>query len=169
MRSNPARLQELQRLAILETEPEVIYDDLARLLAKGLGVPITMVNFLDRNRDWFKACVGLPLRESPADTSFCAVFLERPELDTIVVEDTTLDPHFSTHPLVVGAPFIRFYAAARIVSHGQTVGTLCAYDTRPRTLDAKQLAQLQTLASAAIEMLARRRPVESGDSTSAQR
>lgn len=63
MRHDPSRLAELRRRLILDSSRERAYDDLARLLASSLEVPIAMVNLLDSERDWFKSCVGLPLTE----------------------------------------------------------------------------------------------------------
>lgn len=156
MRNDPDRLTELKRHAILDSSREQAYDDLATLLASHLDVPITMVNILDAERDWFKSAVGLTHTESPAATSFCEAFFDS-AADLIVVEDTRADARFAAHPLVVGAPFIRFYAAARLTVAKQTLGTLCAYDTRPRTISPAQLDTVRALAHAAIEMI-RQRP-----------
>ncbi|MBC7379326.1 MAG: GAF domain-containing protein [Burkholderiaceae bacterium] len=155
MRKNPARLQQLQQLAILDTAAERVYDDLTRLLQESLAVPISMVNLLDAERDWFKSCVGFPAAESTAETSFCEVFFST-ATDLVVVEDTTLDPRFSLHPLVAGPPHIRFYAAARLTVNGQTVGTLCAYDVQPHQVTQAQLADLQALANSAMQLMAAR-------------
>ena len=76
--------------------------------------------------------------------------------DLIVVEDTTLDPRFATHPFVAGEPFIRFYAAARLVVRGQTVGTLCAYGVEPKKVAPAQVEQLQAMAGAVTALLAQR-------------
>lgn len=155
MRLDPERLATLRQCMVLDTGPERIYDDLVRLLAAGLDVPIAMVNLLDGQRDWFKAVVGLPLQQSPAETSFCETFFHTAQ-DLIVVEDTTLDARFAQHPLVLGAPHIRFYAAARLQVQRQTVGTVCVYDMRPRQMATDQLQQLQALAAAAATRLAER-------------
>lgn len=155
MRKNAPRLAELRRHLILDSSPERAYDDLTRLLASGLEVPIAILNMLDDERDWFKSCVGLPLTESPASSSFCEAFF-RTTADLIVVEDTLLDPQFSSHPMVTGAPFVRFYAAARLSSRGLTLGTLCAYDLRPRKITAQQIQHLQFLSTAAIELIEQR-------------
>ncbi len=154
-RSDPDRLAQLQRLLVLDTRPEADFDKLTAYLASQLGVPITMVNLLDENRDWFKSCVGLPMSESPAELSFCQKMLES-DAALILVEDTTLDARYADHPFVTGAPFIRFYAAARLRVAGQTVGTLCAYDMQPRQLKVEQVEALQLMASAAVELLAKR-------------
>lgn len=155
MRKNPARLAELRRSLILDSSAEKAYDDIARLLASSLDVPIAIVNFLDDERDWFKACIGFPVNESPASTSFCETFFHTPD-DVIVVEDTRESPLFSNHPMVTAQPFVRFYAAARLTLDGHTLGTLCAYDMKPHKVSAEQIKQLQTLTLAVVELLEKR-------------
>ena len=155
VRNTPERLAELKRLLILDSSAENAYDDIARLLSTSLEVPISIVNMLDEDRDWFKSCVGLPLTESAAETSFCEAFFNTVE-NLIVVEDATENPLFAAHPLVTGEPFIRFYAAARLSIRGHTVGTLCAYDLKPHKISVEQIQQLQALALAVMELLDKR-------------
>lgn len=155
MRQDPKRLQILKGLAILDTAPEVVYDDITRTLAHTFQVPIAMVNLLDSHRDWFKSCIGLPFGESPSDTSFCEVFFDSAP-DIIIVENTLEHARFATHPLVTGAPFIRFYAAARLEVDGHTLGTLCVYDTEVKQVSASQVDMLKLLAGTVVEALGRR-------------
>lgn len=155
MRNDPSRLAQLRRFLILDSSAERAFDDITRLLSTHLEMPIAIVNFLDADRDWFKSCFGLPHTESPAVTSFCEAFFNTTD-DVIVVEDTTSDPRFAEHPLVVGAPFIRCYAAARLAIDGHTLGTLCAYDVQPRKISTDQVRQLQMLAGAAVELIRQR-------------
>lgn len=155
MRHNRERLEALRRLALLDTAAEVVYDDLSRTLAKAFDVPIAMVNLLDADRDWFKSCIGVSLAESPADTSFCEIFFHCDD-DLLVIPDTLADPRFADHPMVIGVPFIRFYASARLGFDGHTVGTLCIYDTRVKEVSAEQVETLRILRLAAMETLAKR-------------
>ena len=74
----------------------------------------------------------------------------------VVAPDTLLDARFASHPLVVGPPHIRFYAAARLQVSGHTVGTLCAYDTCVKQVSHEQIEALKALSNAAMELLARR-------------
>ena len=152
MRKNPSRLAELRRQLIVDTSIEKAYDDITKLLSKRLDVPIAMINFMDIDRDWFKSRIGSQLTESPVDTSFCESFFNSSK-DVIVVADTLQSEQLRQHPLVTGEPHIRFYAAARLVVNGQTLGTLCAYDTRPRHLLAEQIDQLKALSLAVLELL----------------
>lgn len=155
MRHDSKRLAQLRRHLILDSAAEHAYDEIARVLATSLEVPITLINFMDDTRDWFKSAVGLTRGESRVDTSFCEEFFRSPD-DLIVVNDTRLDDRFAKHPLVVGEPFIRFYASARITSAGQTLGTLCAYDIKPRKISVEQISTLQTLATAVMELVHQR-------------
>lgn len=155
MRHDPSRLAELRRRLILDSSRERAYDDLTRLLSSSLEVPIALVNFLDSERDWFKSCIGFPVNESPVSASFCEAFFTTSQ-DVIVVQDTLQDPRFATHPLVVNAPFVRFYAATRLTSDGHTLGTLCAYDLQPRKISTTQITQMRTLATAAMELISQR-------------
>ena len=157
MRKNLQRLEELRRCLVLESSAEQAYDDITRLLATSLGVPMVMVSLLDEDRDWFKSAIGTPLQASPASTSFCEAFFHSGH-DVIMAEDTRLDPRFADHPFVCGTPHIRFYAAARLAVNGQTVGTLCAYDYQPRHIPAEQITQLKSLAESAMDLLRRRLP-----------
>ena len=110
---------------------------------------------LDEERDWFKSCFGVQQTQSPAVTSFCEMFFTS-HSNLIVVNDTLLDERLAHHALVIGRPFIRFYAAARLVVRGQTVGTLCAYDVEPREITPDQVQHLQHMAAAVVEFLRQR-------------
>ena len=155
MRKDPDRLAELRRQLILDTSIEKAYDDITRLLSSSLDVPIAMVNFMDADRDWFKSRVGFSLTELPVDTSFCESFFTSSK-DTIVVPDTLQSEQLRHHPLVTGEPHVRFYAAARLVVNGETLGTLCAYDTRPRQLLPEQIEHLRALTLAVLELVENR-------------
>lgn len=140
------RLRHLADLAILDTPPEAQFDRIVRLAKKMFDVPIALISLVDANRQWFKACIGLPVRETGRDVSFCghAILGE----DTFVIEDTRADPRFADNPLVTGAPFIRFYAGQPLrVAGGHKIGTLCVIDTAPRRFSVEDRAALRDLAA----------------------
>lgn len=64
------RLGALARYAILDTSPEQAFDDVAKLAAALCDTPIALVSLVDRDRQWFKAVVGLDLTETPRAISF---------------------------------------------------------------------------------------------------
>ena len=150
------RLERLRRYLILDSAPETAYDDITRAAKSLLDAPVVAVNFLDSDRDWFKSKIGTDLQESPRATSFCMQMLLRSD-GVLVSEDLTHDERFSAHPLVVGPPYFRFYAAAPIKTpDGLVMGTVCAYDFQPHKVAESQIRTLAELASAVTVLLEKR-------------
>lgn len=149
------RLAAVQRAAILDSAPEAALDKVVQLAALGLAAPIALVTVLDAERQWFKARVGLDLRETPRSWAFCNYTL----MGSGVCELSNLDrdPRFAANPAVAGAPHFRYYAGAPLVDdQGFALGSLCVIDTRPRSLDPGQLQILTGLAALASAEIARR-------------
>lgn len=102
------------------------------MAAQLFQVPIAAISLVDETRQWFKAQTGLGARETPREWSFCSVAIEQAD-SVFVVSQPEADPRFQNNPLVTGAPFIRFYAGAKLVdSRGFHLGALCIIDTRER-------------------------------------
>ncbi len=139
------RLELLRALQILDTDPEPVFDRPTRLLARALGLPITLISLIDEHRQWFKSRVGLAVSETPRDQAFCVHTIVQSE--PLVVPNACEDERFAQNPLVVGAPHIRAYAGVPIRSQGGlALGTLCAIDTQPRTFSSTELQILQDMA-----------------------
>lgn len=147
-----ARLAALDELGVLDTAPEERFDRIARAAAEALDVPIALVSLIDRNRQWFKSCIGLAARETPRDMAFCAHAILNE--DPLIVPDTLLDSRFAENPLVLGELRIRFYAGYPLrLPSGHAMGTLCMIDTRPRQLDDNQMEILRSFAAEVEEEL----------------
>jgi len=144
-----ARVAALDRYAILDTEPEQAFDDLVVLAAYVCQVPIAMLSLVDDHRQWFKSKVGVEIRETPRDISFCAHAIEQREL--FIVPDTRNDARFRENPMVLGEPHIRFYAGAPLINEeGFALGTLCVIDRQPRELEEAQKEALKSLSRLAL-------------------
>ncbi len=148
------RLRALKRLDILDSEPEEAFDRVARLAARAFSVPIVLVSLVDEDRQWFKSHHGLAACETPRSVSFCAHAVLSKRM--LVVEDSHDDERFFDNPLVVGAPYIRFYAGSPLrLADGQVIGTLCLIDTKPRSFeadDAQALAEYAELIERELEV-----------------
>lgn len=150
------RLQVLWQHDVLDTAPEGVFDDLAELAAILCDAPVALVSLVDENRQWFKARVGLKVRETPRGISFCAHAIMQKDL--FIVPDATKDARFRNSPLVKSGPRFRFYAGAPLTtSDGYTLGTLCINDTVPRELTKSQQAGLRILARQIVHHLELRR------------
>ena len=145
-RDEAVRLAALHELGMLDTLPEPAYDDVVLLAAQICGTPISLVSLVDHDRQWFKARVGLEVDQTHRHLAFCAHAIVADE-PVFIVEDAAKDARFRDNPLVTGAPHIRFYAGAPVLTAlGQALGTVCVIDSEPRTLDASQVCALQALA-----------------------
>lgn len=157
-RDEAGRLAALHGYAVLDTEREPAFDDLCDLAARICETPIAVINLIDADRQWFKAEVGLGVRETPLETSFCRHALL--ETDRLVVPDATKDDRFQCNPLVTGQPGLRFYAGVLLRSpDGFALGTLCVLDTqaRPEGLNDLQMRTLEVLARQVTSLMELRR------------
>jgi len=154
--NEPQRLEALARYEILDTLPESEYDDLTALAAAICQAPISLVSFVDDDRQWFKSHHGLEALQTPREQSFCAHTLES---DVVFeVPDTRQNPLFQNNELVTGAPKIRFYAGAPLItSDNFHLGTLCVIDHQPRQLTDEQKRALEALARQVVTQLELRR------------
>lgn len=53
------RALSLEHLRVLDSAPEQDFDDIVMLASIWCEVPVALVSLVDRERQWFKACVGL--------------------------------------------------------------------------------------------------------------
>lgn len=139
------RLRALLRYRILDTLPEVAFDDITHLAAQICQTPVALISLLDSHRQWYKSHYGTSITESPRETSLCTHALMTPR-ETMIVPDTTQDPRFSDRDYVTGPFPVRFYAGAPLVtSTGYAIGTLCVIDREPRKLTLGQVDALERL------------------------
>lgn len=139
-----SEVSQISRIADLPSRDDL--QEIVEIAAQICGAPISMVSILDAERQWFEASVGTHLRETRRDISFCAHAVLQEEL--FVVEDTLKDIRFAANPMVTGEPEMRFYAGMPLRSpDGESFGTLCVIDQKPRQLTETQTRALRVLAN----------------------
>ncbi len=140
------RLAALRRYAILDTPAEAAFDRITRLVSGIFRVPIATVTLVDAERQWFKSCVGLEVKETARNLAFCAHTVLKQEV--LIVPDARLDTRFCDNPLVTGAPHIRFYAGAPLITpDGFKLGTVGLIDTEPREFTPAEATMLADFAA----------------------
>ncbi|KAG6616225.1 GAF domain [Phytophthora cinnamomi] len=142
-KNEDARLAELARYRILDSEPDEKFDKLCRIACKEMKCPIAAVSFIDKQKQWFKANSGLTQRQIPRDVALCAHTIMHAKR-ALVVEDTSLDERFQHNPLVTRASAVRFYAGVPITTpSGFCIGSVFVFDVKSHhNVDAKILHKI---------------------------
>lgn len=150
------RLAAVQSYNLLDTLPEKDFDNITALTASICDVPISLVTLLDADRNFLKSHYGLSFNESPRNISFCGhAILE--DSSIFIIEDARKDPRFMDNPLVTDMNAI-FYAGVRLInSEGYPLGTLCVFDTKPRTLSKSQKNALISIAYQVVNLFEARK------------
>jgi GAF domain-containing protein len=133
------RLEATNRLGLLSKGPNPHIDALVKEAVEKIGVPISTLTVLDKSKEHYQSCVGLNETEGDRAVSFCGHALLAQDL--FIVPDCKKDPRFADNPMVIGSPFIRFYAGMAIYDYMTKlpVAVFCIKDKKPRELDVKEL------------------------------
>ncbi len=159
MQAPPIPANEKERLAnllhynILDTIDEKEFADLTVLASEICQTPISLISLVDEKRQWFKSRVGMIDTETAREYSFCAYAINQPN-ELFLVNDASKDVRFFDNPLVVGAPYIQFYAGMPLVSQeGYALGTICVLDNKPKDLTPTQKNALQAISNQISKIL----------------
>jgi diguanylate cyclase (GGDEF)-like protein/PAS domain S-box-containing protein len=148
------RLAAVRSFGILDTEAEAVFDGIARIAAHICNAPIALITFLDENRQWFKAAIGVDANETSRELSVCTHAILEDGL--FVVPDLKKDERFKNNPLVTSELNLSFYAGAPLnTKNALPLGTLCVLDhqARPQGLTEQQSEALKGLAQAVMSHL----------------
>ncbi len=143
-RHHPQRLAALHSYAVLDTPPDPVFDDIARIAAASCGTALARITFVDADRLWTAAAIGGDGPERSLDAELCIRTLCQP--GTLVLQDGT------------GVPGLALYAGVPLVTpDGWAIGTLSLLDPEPRGLTGPQVAILEGLARTLMSLLESRR------------
>jgi diguanylate cyclase (GGDEF)-like protein len=148
------RIARLLGFDILDTAKDALLDRLTKIASEITGTPVSLLTFIDRDRQWIKAKYGTEMEQSSREDSFCSHTILNKKDDPMIISDTEKDPRFATNPFVKGDPHIRFYAGIPLqAGDGLPIGSLCVIDTKPKTLTEEQIKELQSLAAVAMDYI----------------
>lgn len=153
------RLAALNTYHIFDTAEEKDFDALSSLAAAICQVPIALITFIDRDRQWFKSHHGTDMTENSRELSFCTHAIASGE-EFMMVPDASLDERFANNPVVTGPTKVAFYAGVPLVNEdGFALGTLCVIDQQVHDLSPEQIKALKTLAAQVVDKLELKRKV----------
>jgi hypothetical protein len=150
---DPGRLEALEATGLLDSDISPEFDRLARLAAHVLHAPVALVSLVDKDRQFFKSCLGLPEpwasnRGSPLTHSFCqhAVASREP----LLVSDAREHPVLR-HNLAIRDMGVIAYAGIPLIdTNAHALGTLCVIDSQPRHWTSQQIALLADIAASVV-------------------
>lgn len=154
------RVAALKSYHLLDTEPEIAYDEISELAAQICQCPIAVIGLIDETRDWNKSKYGLPADFSamPREMTICAATICGSDL--VLSPDLTKDERFRDNPTVTGEPNIRFYCGMPLINpEGYALGTLCVIDFQPHDLTFEQMEAIRRLSHQIVTQFELRRAV----------
>lgn len=135
--------------------PDPELDGYIHLAAIACQVPMVMLTLCDQEGEWCGAKLGVDGEDIPREGSLSAVVRARHEL--VNVEDAAASELIRHCTLVVGPPYIKFFAGIPVsVADGGMIGVLAVADTVPKALDSVQVEALRLLARQIAALLEQR-------------
>ena len=146
------RLEALAQYEILNTAPDPVLDDIARLAAQICNTPLAAISFVAADRIWLKSHIGLDVTEVQLGALPCEITILG---DTVYeVRDAREDPQFTPEGIIVNGLALRFYAGAPLTTpSGISIGALLVLDVPPRNLTPAQSNALSVLSRQVITRL----------------
>ena len=148
-----ARVAELGKYQVIEQPPRSGLVAVVEVAAQMAGMPMAAINLFTDIEEHPVVTHGYAAGVRARENSMCNVLPEdeRP----VVVPDASKDERFKNSPNVDGtAGAVRFYAAHPLITpQGVTIGALCVFDTKPRTMSGEQAHALGALADRAVDLL----------------
>lgn len=146
------RLDAVTSTNLLDSPTEARFDQYTQQAKDYFRVSSSIVALIDDHRLFLKSVIGPVEQNLPREITFCNATIRH--AGPLIIRDALEDDRFSTNPLVLGEPFIRFYAGYPLRGPGGwTVGTLCVIDQEPREFspqDGRFLRRLARLVEAQI-------------------
>jgi GAF domain-containing protein len=147
------RLDALHATGLVDSDVTPSFDRLARLASHVLHAPVALVSLVDRDRQFFKSCIGMPEpwgseRGSPLSHSFCqhAVASREP----LIVTDSREHPVLRDNLAIRDMGVIAYAGIPLIDGDGFALGTLCVIDSQPRHWTSHQIQLLTDIAASVV-------------------
>ena len=149
---DPARLAMLDSTRQLDSAREESFDRLTRLAAKVLDAPLTLISFIDADRQFIKSFHGLAepwasQREMRLPDSVCQYTLA---CEALVVADARVDALLKSNAAVPALDVVAYLGIPLVTAEGHSLGAFCAIDHRPRQWTPDEVFILEELTIAVM-------------------
>jgi GAF domain-containing protein len=150
-----ARLRTLHQFAIVNTTPELVFDNYTAWAAQLFNTPIALISLVDEDYVWFKSRTGGPdINGLVRNESMCSAAILTDEL--VVISDYKPESCSLIKPDVAQAIGLNFYVgAALIASDGARLGMLAVIGKEyrvPAAVEIEVLTRLAELVTQTIEL-----------------
>ncbi len=155
-----ATTREQQRLLILaelglpQADTVPVFEEATQTAARYLKAPICILGFIERDRQYFQAAVGLShlglmnelatSRQLPRNESFCTNVVDSGQV--LAIEDTTKNLTFSSSTLAQHYNIRAYLGAPLLAAEGYCIGTLAVMDLEPHRFNQQEIEFLTIIA-----------------------
>lgn len=153
------RLKALAAYQLMDSGDDQDFDAIAEIASNICGIPISLITFIDENRQYFKSHIGTDFTENARELSFCTHAIASSE-EIMVVEDARTDVRFANNPMVTGPTKLVFYAGVPLINEdGFALGTICVLDQKSHNLSSSQIRALKSLSKQVVDKIELKRKV----------
>ena len=153
---DPKRLKLLELLDLLGTEAIEPLDRIAALASKIIDAPISLVSLITADSQIFKGMVGLgepyaTTRSTPLSHSFCQYVVGTDE--PLITNDAREHPMLQGNLAIADLDVIAYLGMPLRAGEGQTLGSFCVIDTKPRDWTEREIEIMKDLAETVMTEL----------------
>ena len=151
--TDEVRVAQIGRYQVVTRPPRSDLVALVDVAAQVAGVPMATINLITDTEQHQIATAGFEAAVCAREDSMCNVVFQGGV--PVIVADASQDDRFRDNPFVTGViGDVRFYATHPLATpDGTLIGTLCVFDTVPRTLTDAQRRALEHLADRVVDLL----------------
>lgn len=150
------RLEEVNRLRLLDPEVEALLGEVTREVSAAFELPLGLISVVLDSAQYFPGGAGLTgwIAEAggtPSEWAFCRHVVDG--LDPLVVEDARQDPLVLSNPLVTRDGIGSYAGVSLRTSRDVPIGSLCVIGTAPRSFSPEEIELLRAFAARAMAAL----------------
>jgi len=152
---HPPRLEAVERVWDAD-HLEHEFDRLARLAAKSLRAPTSLITLIGATAQRFRGICGgseamMETRGGPHENSLCRHTVVKGSL--VAVSNASADPEFRNNPIVLANGIEAYLSIPLVNDDGQILGTICGIDYVAREWTSDEIDSLRDHAAVAIGQL----------------